>query len=201
MTVLFVLTTTGRMAWAARIREDRLDSLTMTMVVVLLLGLVLVMIVTWRRRTELRRNAITLGKGWLALRPASETGLLPSHADARLTVPYASVTAIESRSVRHWFHANRVFRLLRRDGPPLFLFEDRGMDTYWEPPSLTPVAAAIALQAGVPFEEHAPPAPASRPVGWRGLSLEEQTLDFETLLLAVFLMLSLAIDGLISLLL
>lgn len=129
MTVLFILATTGRMAWA-RIREDRHDSLAMTMVVIVLLGLVLVVIVTWRRRTELRGNAITLGKGWLALRPARETGLLPSHADARLTVPYASVTAIESRSVRHWFHAERVFRLLRRDGPPLFLFEDRGMDTY-----------------------------------------------------------------------
>lgn len=75
------------------------------------------------------------------------------------------------------------------------------MDTYWEPPSLTPVAAAIALVAGVPFEEHAPPAPASRPVGWRGLSLEEQSLVSNTLLPAVFLVLSLAIDGLFSLLL
>lgn len=115
------------------------------------LGLGLTSVLLALRRRHLRGNAIVLGPSAITLRLAGADGLIHRLAEAQMRLPYAELTALESRVERGGWSRKRVYRLLRRDGSRLFLFEERGVGTRLAGPSLRPVAEAIAAGAGIPL--------------------------------------------------
>lgn len=104
----------------------------------------------WGLRVELMADRMVLDL------PAGRS-LIHRPTAERLTVPYGDIDAVETRleaySSQGMKIMQRAYVLSRKQGEPIFLFEDRALGTPLETPMVAEVAAAIVARAGVPLRD------------------------------------------------
>ena len=93
----------------------------------------------------------------LTLRLPGGRSLIHDPPSCRETLSFADLEAMETRlefyGAQGMGMMQRTWRLRRRNGPPVFLFEDRALGTALAGNSMEPVALEIARRAGIPLND------------------------------------------------
>ncbi len=104
----------------------------------------------WGLRVELLPDRVVLDL------PAGRS-LIHRPAAQHLTVPYADIAAVETRLEAYpslgMEIMQRAYVLARKQGDPIFLFEDRALGTALEVPMVGKIANAIVARAHVPLRD------------------------------------------------
>lgn len=104
----------------------------------------------WPWRIEIEPEALTLDL------PAARS-LIHNPPACHETVPVADIAAIETRleAYKGWIGSmmQRSYRLVLKDKPAIFLFEDRALGTALANGSLYPVVEDISLRTGLPLKD------------------------------------------------
>ena len=105
----------------------------------------------WRDMRGKRAHVIRLSTTGVSLNLPAGRSLIHNPPGCRETVAWSDVTAIETRQEAYvsqgMTNLQRVYRLIRRDGEPIFLFEERGLDTTIASPPMDALANEIARRA------------------------------------------------------
>jgi hypothetical protein len=111
----------------------------------------------WRDMRGKRPWRIDIEPDGVSLDLPADRSLIHRPPACKTTVPVADISAIETRlEVYKGFGGSimqRPYRLVRKDGDAIFLFEERALDTRMATASLRPVAADIASRTGAPFRD------------------------------------------------
>ena len=111
----------------------------------------------WRDMKGKRGATIALDETNLTLRLPGGRSLIENPPPCRATMPLADVAAVEMRLQVYrtlgMAMMQRAYRLRRRSGPPIFLFEERALGTRIAETSMLGVAEEIATRAGVPLDD------------------------------------------------
>lgn len=134
-------------AWAA---GDLVIALLILLVTAgFLLGCALVL---WRDARGKRAASIAIEGGTLVLDLRADRSLIHRPAACQARIPLADIAAVETRIEAYnaigMANLVRTWRLVRRSGEPVFLFEQRALGTSLEDASMEAVAAEIAAHAG-----------------------------------------------------
>ena len=93
----------------------------------------------------------------MTLRLPGGRSLIHNPPRCRETVPFSDVEAVETRLEAYGAQGmgmmQRAYRLRRRNGPPIFLFEERALSTRLADHSLHEVATEIASRTGMPLDD------------------------------------------------
>lgn len=94
---------------------------------------------------------IRLSTTGLALHLPAGRSLIHNPPGCHETVPWTDIAAIETRLEAYvsqgLTNLQRVYRLIRRSGDPIFLFEERGLETAIASPPMDALANEIARRA------------------------------------------------------
>ncbi|MBC7841536.1 MAG: hypothetical protein H7099_04465, partial [Gemmatimonadaceae bacterium] len=105
----------------------------------------------WRDMRGKRAQAIRLSNAGLTLHLPAGRSLIHNPPGCSETVPWSDVTAIETRLEAYvsqgLTNLQRVYRLIRRSGDPIFLFEERGLQTNIASAPMDALAEEIARRA------------------------------------------------------
>jgi hypothetical protein len=111
----------------------------------------------WRDMRGKRGGSIILDRHTLTLQLSRGRSLIHDPPACRETIDLADIKAVETRlecyGAQGLGMVQRAYRLVRRDGASIFLFEERALASALQDPSLRPVAQAIAEAAGVPLND------------------------------------------------
>ena len=111
----------------------------------------------WRDLRGMLGTTITLRDDGIVLRLPPGRSLIHNPPAFTGTVPWRDVKAIETRvelyGAQGMATMSRVYRLLRVQGEPVFLFEQRGLRSNVETESMEAIAAEIAQRAGVAIRQ------------------------------------------------
>ena len=117
----------------------------------------LLVLYVWRDMRGKRPWRIDIEPDGVSLDLPADRSLIHRPPACKTTVPVADISAIETRlEVYKGFGGSimqRPYRLVRKDGDAIFLFEERALDTRMATASLRPVAADIASRTGAPFRD------------------------------------------------
>ncbi len=110
----------------------------------------------WRDMRGKLGGLIVLNRSSLTLRLPGRS-LIHNPPRCRETVPFSDVEAVETRLEAYGAQGmgmmQRTYRLKRRSGPPIFLFEERALGTRLADRSLHEVATEIASRTGVALDD------------------------------------------------
>lgn len=105
----------------------------------------------WRDMRGKRAQSIRLSSTGLALRLPAGRSLIHNPPGCHETILWSDVVAIETRQEAYvsqgLTNLQRVYRLIRRSGEPIFLFEERGLETTIASPPMDALANEIARRA------------------------------------------------------
>ena len=111
----------------------------------------------WRDMRGKLGGSILLDGASLTLRLPGGRSLIHNPPPCRETLLFADLEAVETRLEFYGAQAmgmmQRAWRLKRRNGPPVFLFEERALGTNLAEHSMEAVSAEIADRAGVPLND------------------------------------------------
>jgi hypothetical protein len=111
----------------------------------------------WRDMRGKLRGAIVLDEAGVRLDLPGGRSLVHNPPACHETVPYADVAAVETRLETYPAQAmamtQRAYRLTRRGGPAIFLFEERALGTFLAAGTLRPLAEEIARRSGAPLND------------------------------------------------
>jgi hypothetical protein len=117
----------------------------------------LLVLYVWRDMRGKRPWRIDIEPHGVTLDLPANRSLIHRPPACKTTVPVADISAIETRlEVYKGLGGSlmqRPYRLVRKDGDDIFLFEERALDTRMATASLRPVAADIASRTGAPFKD------------------------------------------------
>jgi hypothetical protein len=117
----------------------------------------LLVLYVWRDMLGKRPWRIDIEPDGVTLDLPANRSLIHRPPACKTTVPVSDIAAIETRlEVYKGFGGSmmqRPYRLLRKDGEGIFLFEERALDTRMATASLRPVAEDIASRTGAPFKD------------------------------------------------
>ncbi len=106
----------------------------------------------WRDMRGKMAMSITLTDAGLTLRLPPGRSLIHDPPRVAETIAWGDVRAVETRLEMYGAQGmammNRVYRLTRRHGEPLFLFEERGLESNLQTASMRAIAEEIASRAG-----------------------------------------------------
>lgn len=110
----------------------------------------------WRDLRGRLGTAITLDDTGITLQLPRGRSLIHDPPAADESIPWAAVEGIETRDEYYGAQGmamiNRVYRLRRVASDPIFLFEQRGLDSTVQSEAMDALAAEIAQRAGVVIE-------------------------------------------------
>ena len=151
LVTLFML---GADALVARMPGGLLVSLFMLALVAFMAALTAYV---WRDMRGKLGGLIILDNTSLTLRLPAGRSLIHDPPSCREIIPFSDLEAVETRvefyGAQGMGMMQRVWRLRRRNGAPVFLFEDRALGTALAINSMEPVAVEIAHRAGVPLND------------------------------------------------
>ena len=111
----------------------------------------------WRDFRGKLRGAIVLDEAGVRLDLPGGRSLVHNPPPCHETVAYGDIAAVETRLETYPAQAmamtQRAWRLTRRQGPAIFLFEERALGTFLEAKTLRPLAEEIARSAGAPLTD------------------------------------------------
>jgi len=111
----------------------------------------------WRDMRGKLGGPIVLDGSSMTLRLPGGRSLIHNPPRCRETVPFSDVEAVETRLEAYGAQGmgmmQRAYRLRRRNGPPIFLFEERALSTRLADHSLHEVATEIASRTGMPLDD------------------------------------------------
>ncbi len=106
----------------------------------------------WRDMRGKSGASITLSDAGIALRLPAGRSLIHAPPRCRMTIPWSNVKCIETRrevyGAQGMAMMNRVYRLRLNEGDPIFLFEQRGLQSNIVTPSMQEIAEEMAGRAG-----------------------------------------------------
>ena len=106
----------------------------------------------WRDMRGKMAMSITLTGAGITLRLPPGRSLIHDPPRVSETIAWSDVRAIETRLEMYGAQGmammNRVYRLTRRSGDPLFLFEERGLQSNLQSQTMEAIATEIAARAG-----------------------------------------------------
>ncbi len=111
----------------------------------------------WRDMRGKLGGLIVLDGSSLTLHLTGGRSLIHNPPPCHETIPFGVIEAVETRLEAYGAQTmgmmQRTYRLRRRSGPPIFLFEERALGTRLADHSLQVVAAEIAQRAGAPLND------------------------------------------------
>ncbi len=111
----------------------------------------------WRDMRGKLGGLIALNASSLTLRLPGDRSLIHNPPRCHETVPFSDVEAIQMRLEAYGAQGagimQRAYRLKRRNGPPIFLFEERALGTRLADRSMQAMASEIASRIGVPLDD------------------------------------------------
>ncbi len=111
----------------------------------------------WRDMRGKMAMSITLTDAGLTLRLPPGRSLIHDPPRVAETIAWSDVRAVETRLEMYGAQGmammNRVYRLRRREGEPVFLFEERGLESNLQTASMRAIAEEIASRAGSTVRE------------------------------------------------
>lgn len=111
----------------------------------------------WRDMRGKRAQLIRLSNDGVTLHLPAGRSLIHNPPGCHETVPWSDVTAIETRLEAYvsqgLTNLQRVYRLMRKSGDPIFLFEERGLETTIASAPMDALAGEIAKRAKVKVKD------------------------------------------------
>jgi hypothetical protein len=111
----------------------------------------------WREYQGKRPTSIRLDANGITLHLPAGRSLIHAPPSCNATVAWPDVSAVEARlevyRAQGFANMQRAYRLVRRTGEPIFLFEERAIDSGLEGPSMQALALEIAARAGVSLSD------------------------------------------------
>ncbi len=111
----------------------------------------------WRDMRGKLGAQIILDQSGVTLRLPDGRSLIHDPPACRRTVPFGDIEAVETRLEAYGAQGaaimQRAYRLTRKTGDPILLFEERALGTRFAEASMRPIAAEIAAQAAAPLND------------------------------------------------
>lgn len=147
---LFILLALGLWTWAPTLGDETLAwPLFATGLVILAFAALM-----WRDMIGKRGARIVFDADSATFSLPRGRSLIHRPPAVRSRIRFADMVAVETRLEAYGsLMRQRTYRLVPRDGPPIFLFEDRAVGTRMATPSLRAVAEEIASRAGLELTE------------------------------------------------